>query len=493
KRFRVFQAFSEGAAASFDSSVKEKAPFTIRNALGIPLIVLHGANLRRVGSPTQGKLHEVAVEQSMDLQHATFQPSSRGNLSTLQRQESCSFNLSIVPSGYSEIANIALDKPGRRLYNIRSPMLQDAVSVLLQIDAAEGNKVITVRSPLQIKNHFSVPFTILRYCPSSRSLQEVGEARPEKEFHVALETYRCQLFVRPAGRLDGQFLPSSTCVSWKEACLATDSGLLPLTVSTLAMPDALCHIASHGEEDWDPAYVIHLHPVAVLRNLLPYTIRYMLEGLAECCELQEGSTSDLLNARVAGEVMAVVLMQYQGRDWHGHIRIDQEMQEFFPVCLTCDSDSRLSVDVSVHVVRLQSHTLLSVFSPYWIINKTSRVLQYKAEDETVKHPSDYRDVVLFSFRKKNLFSKSKIQLCVSTSSWSDGFSLDTVGSYGCVRCPASSKDFLVGVSIQMSSFNLTRIVTMSPFYTLVNKSSYELEVGEVHGDASYAKRWHYVA
>lgn len=60
-------------------------------------------------------------------------------------------------------------------------------------------------------------------------------------------------------------------------CPATDGGLLPLTVSTLAVPDDLRHIASHGEEDWDPAYVIHLHPVATLRNLLPYTLRYMME------------------------------------------------------------------------------------------------------------------------------------------------------------------------------------------------------------------------
>uniref|UniRef100_A0A3B3UNE3 Vacuolar protein sorting-associated protein 13 VPS13 adaptor binding domain-containing protein n=1 Tax=Poecilia latipinna TaxID=48699 RepID=A0A3B3UNE3_9TELE len=42
----------------------------------------------------------------------------------------------------------------------------------------------------------------------------------------------------------------------------------------------------------------------------------------------------------------------------------------------------------------------------------------------------------------------------------------------------------------MSSFNLTRIVTFSPFYTLVNKSSYELEVGELLSQT--ATRWHYV-
>uniref|UniRef100_A0A1A7Y025 Vacuolar protein sorting 13 homolog C n=1 Tax=Iconisemion striatum TaxID=60296 RepID=A0A1A7Y025_9TELE len=502
----VFQnlakAFSEGTASTFDHTLKEKPPFTLKNALGIPLIVQHSANLRPVGSPAHGKLHELPVNGSMDLVHSVFESSVRGKLSALQRQESCLFNLTIVPSGYSEISNVAVDRPGRRLFNIRGPMLQEAVSVLLQIEAAEGNKVITVRSPLQIKNHFSIPFTILKFCHKSMSLQSVGTAPPEKEFHITLDTYRSQLFVRPAGHVDGQYGPSSTCVSWKEQvhrssevrsvlqCPASDSSLLPLMVSILAVPDDLQHIDNHGEDDWDPAYIIHLHPVATLRNLLPYTLRYMMENSAEFYELQEGNKSDLLNARVCGEVLSLALIQYQGRDWHGHMRIDQGMPEFFAVCLTCDSDINLTVDVSIHVLRTAGRLLLSLFSPYWIINKTSRVLQYKSDEISFKHPAEFRDVVLFSFKKTNVFSKNKIQLCVSTSSWSNEFSLDAVGSYGSVRCPANGMDFLVGVSIQMSSFNLTRIVTMTPFYTLVNKSSYELEVGELINQTSV--RWNYV-
>lgn len=43
----------------------------------------------------------------------------------------------------------------------------------------------------------------------------------------------------------------------------------------------------------------------------------------------------------------------------------------------------------------------------------------------------------------------------------------------------------------MSTFKLTRIVTMSSFFSLVNKSSYELEVGEVSEHLS--TRWHYVS
>lgn len=174
-------------------------------------------------------------------------------------------------------------------------------------------------------------------------------------------------------------------------------------------------------------------------------------------------------------------MKYQGRNWHGHLQVEQELPEFFAVCLTCDSDSNMTVDVNVHVLKTASCLTLSLFSPYWLINKTSRVLQYQADELSLKHPADLRDIVLFSFRKKNLFSKSKVrpgqdfrtdeqqrqldscpefsgcdlmvikvlcsflqlQLRVSTSSWSDPFSLDTVGSYGCVRCPANNMDFLV--------------------------------------------------
>lgn len=89
------QAFSESTASTFDYSLKEKAPFTIRNSLGIPLIVQHSGNLRPVGSAAQGKLHELAVDQIMDLEHSMFEPSSRGKLSALQRQESCLFSLTI--------------------------------------------------------------------------------------------------------------------------------------------------------------------------------------------------------------------------------------------------------------------------------------------------------------------------------------------------------------------------------------------------------------
>lgn len=130
---------------------------------------------------------------------------------------------------------------------------------------------------------------LIRYVLENEHHRETWNRMLSSHIQVVLPPSRCQLFVRPAGCLDGQYAASSTCVAWKEQvhhssevrsslqCPAADGSMLPLMVGTLAVPDDLRHISSHGEDDWDPAYVIHLHPVATLRNLLPYSVRYMME------------------------------------------------------------------------------------------------------------------------------------------------------------------------------------------------------------------------
>lgn len=500
------KAFSEGTASAFDYSLKDRAPLIVKNALGVPFILQHGANLRLFGSSNPEQIHNVNEGQCLELEFASVEPLYRGRLSALHRQESSLFTLGIVPQGYTEITNIPVTKPARRLYNVRSPIQENCVSIVVQVDASEGNKVLIVRSPLQIKNHFSVPFTVFKFVANAKLLESIGVCKPDEEFHVPLHSYRCQLFLKPVGALAGQFKESTTYIMWKEMlhrssevqctlqCPSTEINFLPLIVNCTAVPDEINFITSHGEKDWDPAYIIHLYPPLTVKNLLPYSLRYLLEGTAEAHVLPEGSSCDVLNSRISGEIMELVLIKYQGRNWNGHFRVHDGLPEFFPVCFTADTSEVMTVDLSVHVKRIGNRMVLSVFSPYWIINKTSRILQYRAEDIHVKHPSDYRDVILFSFKKKNIFTKNKIQLCISTSSWSSGFSLDTVGSYGCVKCPAGKMEYLVGVNIKMSSFNLTRIVTVTPFYTLVNKCGLELEVGEIEADGSLPDlKWHYVS
>ncbi|XP_032088640.1 vacuolar protein sorting-associated protein 13C [Thamnophis elegans] len=497
------KGFSEGTASTYDAALKDRAPFTVRNALGIPVRVQACRSLQAVGFPRSESTHEIGLGQSLELECATSESLDRRRLSILRRQDSSLLTLSFGPEGYSEVSGVPIAKPGRRLHAVRAPQSSSSNSVVVQIDAEEGNKVITLRSPLQIKNHFSVPFIIYKFVKDIKQLRPLGVSLPEEEFHVPLDSYRCQLFVQPTGVLKGQYEPSTTYISWQEElhrssevtcmlqCPAADASFLPFRLKATAVPDELNFIATH-KENWEPAYIIHFYPTLTLQNLLPYSLQYILEGTAKAHELHEGSAADVLHSRISGEVMELIVVKYQGRDWSGRFRVHDALPEFFPVCFTSHSAEGATLDVYLHVKKSSTHTTLSAYSPYWIINKTSRILQYRAEDVHVKHPADFRDTVLFSFKKKNIFSKNKIQLCISTSTWSNGFSLDTVGNSGCVKCPAGNMDFLVGVTIQMSSFNLTRIVTLTPFYTITNSSSLELEFGEIGADGSFpTNKWNY--
>lgn len=43
----------------------------------------------------------------------------------------------------------------------------------------------------QIKNHFSIAFIIYKFVKNVKLLERIGIARPEEEFHVPLDSYRC--------------------------------------------------------------------------------------------------------------------------------------------------------------------------------------------------------------------------------------------------------------------------------------------------------------
>ena len=72
------------------------------------------------------------------------------------------------------------------------------------------------------------------------------------------------------------------------------------------------------------------------------------------------------------------------------------------------------------------------------------------------------------------------------SKWSESFSLDTVGSEGVFSCEINDGQMLqvtvdvdhvmsnslpqMGTKVHLSSFNLTKVITITPFYMIHNKT-----------------------
>uniref|UniRef100_A0A8C0LLS3 Vacuolar protein sorting 13 homolog A n=1 Tax=Canis lupus dingo TaxID=286419 RepID=A0A8C0LLS3_CANLU len=177
------------------------------------------------------------------------------------------------------------------------------------------------------------------------------------------------------------------------------------------------------------------------------------------------------------------LLDYLNHDWKSEYHIKPNQQDISFINFTCVTEiEKTDLDIAIHVTYNTGQTVVAFHSPYWMVNKTGRMLQYKADGIHRKHPPNYKKPVLFSFQPKHFFNNNKVQLMVTDSELSDQFSIDTVGSHGAVKCKGLKMDYQVGVTIDLSSFNITRIVTFTPFYMIENKSKYHISVTEQGND-----------
>lgn len=67
------------------------------------------------------------------------------------------------------------------------------------------------------------------------------------------------------------------------------------------------------------------------------------------------------------------------------------------------------LDIAVHVQYEQGQMKVAIHSPYWMVNKTGRLLQYKADDIHRKHPLDYDMPLLFSFKPRYFLKNNKVR------------------------------------------------------------------------------------
>ena len=72
-----------------------------------------------------------------------------------------------------------------------------------------------------------------------------------------------------------------------------------------------------------------------------------------------------------------------------------------------------------------------------------------------------------------------MHLQCGTNHWSEGFSIDAVGNQGNIVCMGHDKiPYCISVDIALSSFSLTKIVTFSPFYSIINRTETEVDISD---------------
>ena len=118
------------------------------------------------------------------------------------------------------------------------------------------------------------------------------------------------------------------------------------------------------------------------------------------------------------------------------------------------------------------------------------MLTYGSHDplNEIYHPPEELGCVplMFSYTSNScgLFSsRKKAKIRLDDCSWSDYFTLDTIGDAGKVTCLKKSaiqaEKHHIGVNINTSKSSLTKIITFTPFYLIQNTTSHKIELREI--------------
>ncbi|WAR29706.1 VPS13-like protein [Mya arenaria] len=266
-----------------------------------------------------------------------------------------------------------------------------------------------------------------------------------------------------------------------------------------------------------PRAVFHLYPAAVFHNLLPYGVKVMLEGTADEILLEKGTEDEMMlkkgcnmpldHACIGKTNMEVMISNYLDKDWHGRRVIDFDIPELSILSFeSYQGKKKVTMDLGLHFKKgegsinvsvfspywmVNKTTLLlrykkgegsinvSVFSPYWMVNKTTLLLRYKAgDDEPMEHAPDVKDIIMFSFKKGSLFSKKKDSEKDDLPEKKTGTLERKKEGKNKPKVKEMKQSGKVGVSIILSSSGLTKVVTFTPFYMLVNSSPYTYQCKE---------------
>uniref|UniRef100_A0A8D0CMI8 Vacuolar protein sorting 13 homolog A n=1 Tax=Scleropages formosus TaxID=113540 RepID=A0A8D0CMI8_SCLFO len=482
-------AFAEAASQTAECFQKDQAPFVIKNCLGLPVSVVHSEMFSPIGTMSQSGRVEMQDGDSLNMDYLRT-TSDTDQFSAMTCLSGKNYYIQPIPDGHSAASIIPLIKVGRGMYSVIHKDSGVKRFIVCQIYTVEGSKYVKIRSPFQIINHFSIPFRVFE------GSTLLGIALPTEEFCVPLGSYRSALSLQPL--TEGKEYDRSEGFSYEtlsthvgqcltQTCCRTRPGNhdeRAIVVNLVPLKDTLM---SHSTEDaFDEPYILHLWSTVLLRNLLPYPIIakcYIDENGNSPVTLQEGHSAEIHTAVMDQSRLNLRLLGYLDQDWQAEYSLRQDQDEISFIVFQSlrkeeEESKQAELDIAIHVKYNPGQTVLALHSPYWMVNKTGRLLQYKADDIHRKHPKEYDKPLLFSFKPRNFLQNNKVRLMVSDSELSDDFSLDTVGSYGDVKCKGRTKDYLVGVKIDASSFSLTRIVTFVPFYMLVNATKHIIKISE---------------
>ncbi|XP_077977339.1 intermembrane lipid transfer protein VPS13A-like [Glandiceps talaboti] len=408
--------------------------------------------------------------------------------------------MGIELEGFEPVKYASNKRAGKLLYPLKPQKNNNtSYSIIHEVDVSHGRKTVNVRSPLQIHNHLPIPVE-LYYKQLDLQILEgpaipgeydeewtlLGVARPKSDFEIPLYiAYHCGLYLCPVGL--GYFV-CENAVKWQQMS-ASDSRQSVFSCKAKQASEPNFNIKVICEEvtfskiplkipEGTPIYVLNLHPPLILHNYLPYSIVYALEttppatlGAGENLPMFTVNLKDSLSQR-----LHIQMYDYLSADWEGYLHLSRQLKPFEMVVMETndhEEDRFKYLNLSIHTTHANTMDVF-LYSPYWLVNKTELPVEFRGSRSRLVYENQTSSCpILFNFTSKK---RRRAKIRVFESDWSQSFSLDTIGSSGVVTCRDKRHDrtYQFWLEITMSHLTLTKIVTLMPYFLVLNKTESSL-------------------
>ncbi|OAF69039.1 hypothetical protein A3Q56_03206 [Intoshia linei] len=214
-------------------------------------------------------------------------------------------------------------------------------------------------------------------------------------------------------------------------------------------------------------YYLMFTPIMTFTNLLPFSIVFKNKEIVDEFMIKSGNC-EIFDTLKNNSGSITVQFSYSNNDWSCVFNL-VENEKFKKLTFT-SSDQMEKLNLNLEIANEDGYYCVKIYSYYWLINKTSRNLVYKNnENLIISHPTGNESIVLMN-------RTNRVSLSIENSSWSKHFSLDAVGTLGLINCKKNNEEEEVSVSITLANFGLTRIITFSPFCFVSNLTWFKLKI-----------------
>ncbi|CAG9865247.1 unnamed protein product [Phyllotreta striolata] len=380
--------------------------------------------------------------------------------------------------------------------------------IISDIAIEHGITTILLRSIVQVHNDFNIPVDVYFRIEQGSHLELISQIPPKGKLNVPLKavyTPSTELFF---GVADFSF--TTAPFAWKELqtnlkvvkklqCFPKNAEKenVPFVIQAIGELEQVYYEQTNRHTMTSTCYNIHLKPCVSFMNYLPVTVVCCVDESPDEFTVEPGDSLQLPTIEPGSNFLVIRIPNYLEKMWSCRKEVNNDPDEFNVwTFYSYDSASKMALDLGIHVEKEKGALLLTLYCPFWMINKTGLLLSYRkskkgdkndptsspqSSDDSANvlyHPAEFEGPVLFSFAAKNFFGKKKASIRIENGQWSDKFSIDVAGSSGTVTCKFNEQLYEVGVQNNLTSNGLTKQITFVPYYIVINEAPFAVECQE---------------